>query len=154
MQKLVVCIGLPGSGKTTWARNFIRNRKNWRLVSNDDVRVLLSGSNTYNSKLSPVVYQTAILYTRSLLKSGHNVILDGTYVEKELWKAIAEKCTKHSHIYAKVFDITPYQARILGKFRAQKEKREIIPFHVLEQKWSELQKNKNLLPLYFKPLAF
>ncbi|MEM6449116.1 MAG: AAA family ATPase [Cyanobacteria bacterium P01_D01_bin.105] len=40
---LIMLIGLPGSGKSTWARQFIEQQPNYRLIATDDVRYQLYG---------------------------------------------------------------------------------------------------------------
>jgi len=40
---LVMLIGLPGSGKSTWAKRFIELRPDYKLIATDDVRYQLYG---------------------------------------------------------------------------------------------------------------
>jgi predicted kinase len=37
-QKLIMCKGLPASGKSTWAKEYARNNSNFIRINNDDLR--------------------------------------------------------------------------------------------------------------------
>ncbi|MGB7249343.1 MAG: AAA family ATPase [Phormidesmis sp.] len=41
---LIVMVGLPGSGKSTWAQRFIARRSGYCVVATDDIRAQLYGS--------------------------------------------------------------------------------------------------------------
>ncbi|MFK8185009.1 MAG: AAA family ATPase [Phormidesmis sp.] len=40
---LIMLIGLPGSGKSTWAKQFITHQPDYKLIATDDVRYQLYG---------------------------------------------------------------------------------------------------------------
>ena len=41
MAKVLVLIGLPASGKSTWAHDFIERNPNWIRINKDDLRSML-----------------------------------------------------------------------------------------------------------------
>ncbi len=41
--KIIITRGIPGSGKTTWAKNFVKNNPNYIRISRDDLRSILIG---------------------------------------------------------------------------------------------------------------
>ena len=57
-------------------------KQGWVRVSLDDIRLALHGQ-IYKAEAEPVVWGTAELMVRSLLKSGHKVIVDTTNRTKE-----------------------------------------------------------------------
>ncbi|MGG1397561.1 ATP-binding protein [Bacillus salipaludis] len=73
--KLGIMCGIPLSGKSTYAKTL--QKQGWVRVSIDDIRLALHGQ-VYKEEDEPVVWGTAELMVRSLLKSGHNVIVDTT----------------------------------------------------------------------------
>ena len=41
--KIILTKGLPASGKSTWAREFIKGKKDWVRVNNDELGSMLFG---------------------------------------------------------------------------------------------------------------
>jgi predicted kinase len=39
--EVLVLIGIPGSGKSTWAKDFVSNNSDWIRVNRDDFRDML-----------------------------------------------------------------------------------------------------------------
>jgi predicted kinase len=79
--ELVITIGLPASGKTTWADEFIQNNKNYVNVNRDDIRLMLSGRAGYNkfSKQREDMVTTIQKSTAALaLTGGRSVIVSDT----------------------------------------------------------------------------
>ena len=50
MAKLIILSGIPGSGKSTYARSFAASHKNTFIVASDDIRADLFGRCDYFSK--------------------------------------------------------------------------------------------------------
>lgn len=78
--KLGIMCGMPLSGKSTYAK--MLQKQGWVRVSLDDIRLALHGQ-IYKAEAEPIVWGTAELMVRSLLKSGHKVIVDTTNRTKE-----------------------------------------------------------------------
>jgi predicted kinase len=73
--KLGIMCGMPLSGKSTFARKL--QEQGWVRVSLDDIRLSVHGE-VYKAEAEPYVWESAELMVRSLLKSGHHVIVDTT----------------------------------------------------------------------------
>lgn len=70
---LVLTVGLPRSGKTTWARS-----KGYPIVSPDAIRLALHGS-LFTAEAESMVWTVAHYMVKSLFLAGHTiVILDAT----------------------------------------------------------------------------
>lgn len=70
---LVVTVGLPRSGKTTWAR-----KQGTPIVNPDSIRLALHGQR-YIQLAEPIVWAIAKIMVRALFLAGHrSVILDST----------------------------------------------------------------------------
>ena len=83
MNTLIMTIGLPRSGKSTWARQQIVP-----VVNPDSIRLALHGQ-PYIASAEPIVWATAKLMVQSLFYAGHAaVILDavnGTQDRRDEW---------------------------------------------------------------------
>lgn len=98
MNKLIICVGISGSGKTTWATNFIKNNSNYVRINRDDIRKVLVGDleGYYNRKdLSNIETKITNIETLILFNmSGYNIVIDNTnlttkYINR--WIDIANK---------------------------------------------------------------
>ena len=73
MKTLIMTVGLPRSGKSTWARS-----TGFPMVSPDAIRLSLHGQR-HLPQADPMVWTIAKYMTRSLFIAGHNhVVLDST----------------------------------------------------------------------------
>lgn len=75
--KLLILSGIPGSGKSTWARKFIKtNSKEWVIVNRDSIRDMLG---IYwipkRENLVTIIEENMIT---AALSEGFNVIVDAT----------------------------------------------------------------------------
>jgi predicted kinase len=91
--------GMPLSGKSTYAKNL--QSQGWVRVSLDDIRLALHGQ-IYKAEAEPFVWENAELMVRSLLKSGHKVIVDTTNRTRERrkrWLRVAKEFGLTLEIY-------------------------------------------------------
>ena len=79
--KVVFTIGLPGSGKSTWAKNMAKSPC-WKRVNRDELRLMLDFKqfDYKNEKFITKVEKELIL---SALDSGNSVIIDATNLNKD-----------------------------------------------------------------------
>jgi predicted kinase len=76
--KVIILKGLPGSGKSTWAKEVVLSYPNtYKRVNKDDLRSMLDGGQ-YSKANEKVVLQTRDLLISNFLKGGFNVIVDDT----------------------------------------------------------------------------
>jgi len=103
--KLLILVGPPGSGKSTYAKYHIRTEENWFRVSRDDFRKMqFSNGNMEQDeeqKLTKVVQHTIF----GMLKHGMNVLVDATNTRKEFLNAYIKSYGTLADISFKVFDV-------------------------------------------------
>ena len=76
MGVLVITRGIPGAGKTTWAKAWVAEAPNRARVSRDDIRFMLFGR--YADVDERAVTKVANSMMRSLMFGGWDVVLDAT----------------------------------------------------------------------------
>ncbi|MBI4892404.1 MAG: AAA family ATPase [Acidobacteria bacterium] len=86
--RLVLTVGLPGSGKSTWLRG-----QGVEAISSDGVRALLSGDET-NQSLNRLVFRTMRQMAKARMLAGAEVTyIDSTALtkwERRCWVRFAE----------------------------------------------------------------
>ena len=87
MNKLIFMIGLPGSGKSTYAE---RNLGDCEILSSDKLRIELF-NDVNNQENNQLVFDTLFDRARKYLLDGKNVVIDATNVD------IAEREKALSH---------------------------------------------------------
>lgn len=123
-KQLVLTVGLPRSGKSTWART-----KGFPIVSPDAIRLSLHGS-AFVSDAEPMVWALARYMVKALFLAGHNtVVLDACSTTKErrdewqskLWqrrykvfRTSKEECIKRAQ---EVPALVPVIERMAGQFQ-------------------------------------
>lgn len=77
MKKLIMPVGLPRSGKSTWCKS-----TGFPMVNPDSIRIALHGEKFIGSA-EPMVWVMARYMVKSLFEAGHDtVILDATNITK------------------------------------------------------------------------
>lgn len=77
MKTLIITIGLPRSGKSTWSRSL-----GYPIVNPDSIRLALHGR-AYEKLAEPFVWAIAKVMIRALFLAGHStVVLDATNATK------------------------------------------------------------------------
>lgn len=90
--KITLLIGLPRSGKSTWANEVWIREHDWygypRLIlSGDDIRKAICGER-FNSYTEDFVAATLHVALRALFNRGHHILVDDTHSS---WKNILPK---------------------------------------------------------------
>lgn len=89
---IIVVLGLPGSGKSYFAKH-LADRLNAHHIKSDEVRAELQKMGTYDSRTKEMVYEAMIEKMESLYNTETPVILDATFYKKHIRKMVQ----KHAH---------------------------------------------------------
>lgn len=124
--KLIICQGVPGSGKTTWAKEKITTQQgnadySWMRVNRDDLR--RSTGVNYHFKNEGVVTQMELAAIKAGLEAGKNVISDNTNLndaQMMLLTDLGDKCG--AKIEVKKFEITYEEAIKRNKERPEQDR--------------------------------
>ena len=127
MVKLIMLIGIPGSGKTTYSKE-LSERYSAKVISSDKVRQLYVGID--EKEVFPTVYKLCV----EELKSGKNVILDATHITPKVRKRTFDAFDAYGIAYDKVaiFVDTPVEECIRRvEIRNQNPEELFLPLEVI-----------------------
>ncbi|HEX2178928.1 MAG TPA: AAA family ATPase [Actinomycetota bacterium] len=103
---LVLVGGLPGTGKSTIARQLGRDR-NWTVLRSDEIRKQIAGmppsaraeagygQGIYSAEMTDATYRTLLDQAGALLEQGEPVICDASWSKaawREAFRQLAERC--------------------------------------------------------------
>jgi predicted kinase len=113
MRELLILVGLPASGKSTYAKQLVQFDPSWKRVCRDDLRLMLHGTQYDQSKEACVSEFEELLVARLLER--HNVVVDATHLRssaRNRWVKIARDttrkdwCPEQVHVKSKNFPLT------------------------------------------------
>lgn len=107
MKKLILCRGLPGSGKSTWAKEFISAHRKFVRVNRDDLRAMLHNGrfSNVNEEMVTSVRDYLIKYS---LDSDKSVIVD----ETSLNPAVARQMKVFAQAHNADFEIKEFDKSV------------------------------------------
>ncbi len=82
--------GLPGSGKSTVAEEFIKAYPGFMILRMDAFRKFVTPEPAYTDTERNLVYRALIYFAKVLTGIGYNVIIDATG-NRRLWRELARK---------------------------------------------------------------
>lgn len=99
--KLILLVGVPGSGKSTYAQKYLEKNKNTIHLSSDKIREELWGNEATqgdNNEVFSLMQKRAV----EALNNGHDVIYDATNVTRKDRSYIIDLCPKFVKIEAHI----------------------------------------------------
>lgn len=149
-KKLHIVIGIPGSGKSTYALKLIKQNNNWVRVNRDDIRINNFGTE-HNPHIENQVTKIEHFIIHSSLESGYNVVVDNCNIKlsyRNEYKKIAESVG--NVLYDEHFVNTSFNQCIeWNKSRARQVPEDIlVKFY---KQASSLYNGKETLTTFFYP---
>lgn len=140
---LIIEIGPPGSGKTTWAKQYVKEHSNFIRICPDEIREEITGSidnQTQNGK----VWAIAKKRVADALPE-HNVILDATNVKGKDRKKFIKELPAHTLRY-KLFNVpTDECKRRIKNDIANGVSRSNVPDHVVDKIFENYYNNMSTI---------
>ena len=151
---LLILVGSAGSGKSTWARNYVRGRRDTRIVSRDSLRQQLFGYDDESVKdyyaekrllneRETSVTKSQFALIKCLLEDGYSVVVDDT----NLLPAVVDRFVdsfKRYRITFKRFDVGLDTAIARNAARLKR-----VDESVVRNQWSKFERMK--LQYNFRP---
>lgn len=92
MRTVIICQGLPASGKSTWAKEQIKKEPSrWKRINRDDLRAMINDSH-FDRKNEEFIRNVQEQLLRATLIEGYDVILDNTSLVPQTVKKLHKVC--------------------------------------------------------------
>lgn len=138
MGDLFVMMGVPGSGKSTFAKELVENRPNTVRVSRDDIRFsLLEKGDEYFAK-EDKVFKTFTETIDKYLAEGKDVIADATHLNRGSRKKLINNLTVKPDQILIVYIKVPLE-KALEQNELRKGTQSYVPTKVIKDMWENLQ---------------
>ena len=133
MSKLVILVGVPGSGKSTFGKEYA-NEHNLIVVSSDELRQTLFGDAT-NQEHNKVLFNIIDRIVDELLRDGLSVLLDATNLSVWSRKRFIQKAERYLvHASALVIHTSLETAK-----RRNAARERVVPDSVIERMYKGLE---------------
>lgn len=137
MIQCILTVGIPGSGKSTWSKQKIKeNPNNWVRVNNDDLRAMMNGS-VWSSDYEKLITDTRNYLIRDALKRNKNVIVDNLNISPRHFTQvceIAKSVNRNVQVFEKHFYVDLDEAIERDSKREGKAK---VGEEVIKKWWKE-----------------
>jgi predicted kinase len=107
MSMMLVLVGIQGSGKSTFAKEFVSKNKSYIRTNRDDIRTMLAVP--YNKSNEHLVVDIQLQVIERAYKNGYNIILDNTNFNPDVFKKIDIINRKYNAFVEFKFFDTPLQ---------------------------------------------
>jgi hypothetical protein len=131
--KVIVMMGIPGSGKTTWIGNNLDYEEFPDVVSLDDIRERLNGD-AASQKNMPEVVEIAHARLKWLLLHGKNAVWDATNIVAEHREQILKTCNDFGAETHLVVMITPPEVAR----RRNASRTRVVPDRAMNRMWEAM----------------
>jgi predicted kinase len=104
-QQIILMIGIPAAGKSTWCKEFIKNNSDYVRVCRDSYRLMLQFSQFLDYRGEKLV--TDMLYNdiNLALDAGYNIIIDQTNCKAKYLNEFIKRYDYIADISIKIFDV-------------------------------------------------
>lgn len=136
MSKIIMGVGIPGSGKTTALKPFAE-KYSYTYISPDDIRAELTGDPANQSK-NKEVWEEAYRRVSEGLEKNETVVFDATFAQDTERKNFIEFARKHgAEKIQGIFAAVPYE---IANERNNARQR-IVPEHAMNRMYKNLKDN-------------
>lgn len=138
-QRVVVMRGIPGSGKSTWAKHFLVDLQGFKRVNMDDLRTMLTNYK-FSKGNEKIVKHLAKLLVVTLVGMGEDVVIDNTSItvkHVDDWQELVESLNPNIRVAVREFDTALETCISRNRCREGVAR---IPEHVIEdfhRRWTE-----------------
>lgn len=137
MLKIIVPVGIPGSGKSTWAKAEVaKDPSNWVRINNDDLRAMMNGS-VWSPDYEKMITEARNYLIRDALKRSKNIIIDNLNINRRHFNdtcKIAKSVNTDVQVYEKAFYVELDEAIERDSKREGKAK---VGADIIKKWWKE-----------------
>ncbi len=148
--QILILVGVPGSGKSTFAKYFIRTEENWMRLCRDDFRMMRFTYSNLSPREESLITDMLDVSIGALLKKHCNILIDATHCRAEYLEHYMEKFNHLADISFKVFDVDEKEIAKRCDARNQ-ETGKFIPINVQKRYLKELETLKKTFVFSTRP---
>jgi len=148
MIEVILTIGLPGSGKSTWSKKLISDNPNkYKRVNKDDLRAMLDNSKHSNDS-EKFILRVRDMIILAAIENGKHVIVDDTNLAPKHKERIKELIKGKAELVIKDFTDVPLETCIERDLKRDKSVGEKVIRDMYNQhiKKTETYNEDNTLP--------
>lgn len=109
--EVIITIGPPASGKSTWRVDFLSKNPKWVAVSRDDFRYMLRNQGWCEPKIEHLITKLVNDSILNALANNLNVIIDATNLRVSVINDLIKLVHEYADVSYRVFDV-PYDTLI------------------------------------------
>jgi predicted kinase len=142
IKRIIVLRGIPGSGKTTWAKKWVQENKKGRIRINwDDLRNMFGAYWVTSREVLVVTCSRHIL--DAAMKSGYDIVIDNTNISGiETYKAIADAFNNINHNYTYQVEEKLFDTDLKTCIERDKNRDRTVGAGVINRMYKQLHKIK------------
>lgn len=140
----IVTIGIPSSGKSTWADQFVSERENWIKIERDEIRMRLFGLDDYSQyrheKDNEQLVTNCFDQLLQVCSDGNlNVVISDTNINPKFRMQLFMKLEEHGYnVKIRKFCVSLEEALDRNKHRENK----FIPEHIIESMFNRMKEQQ------------
>jgi len=123
---IILTVGIPASGKSTWAKEYVRTSPDTVRICRDDFRAMLKDSTMLDRDGENFVTTLVESSIRQAVQNGLNVVVDQTNCNARFLKKLIEFCRNLSDVKFAVFPIPLEEAVKRNKGRENPVPEDVI----------------------------
>lgn len=127
-KEILLLVGAPGSGKSTWAKEFVSKNSKYVRINRDSYRLMLFGVQMGDPDQERIVTRIVDSAVETAIQSGKNVILDQTNCNLRFLEPMIEKYSEWADIHFRLFDVDLVTLEKRNETRPESER---VPKEVL-----------------------
>jgi predicted kinase len=124
--KVIITIGLPGSGKSTWKTNFMSKNEGYVAVSRDNFREMLKNAPVCEPNIEKLITGLQDSTILAALNARQNVIVDNTHLKVKYINHIVELVKYKADVEFMLFDIPAKKCIERDALRTKKVGEDVI----------------------------
>lgn len=143
IKKIILTIGLPGSGKSTYVNNnFIGIKSGYQILCLDDMRLAMG--NIFNRKTEDIIIAMHNIMARAFMERGLSMVIDSTNISKKVVEYWRESADEYGYDMRGIFFDVPIEECIKRKCGKNKLTKEVY-----ERMYEQLKELKPGMENYF-----